>query len=403
MRRSSSSRRAIPRRDGSSRPTASATPRAPSCSPERAAWWRRCGPCRITRRRSWRRRSIGICSPAMRPSKRCARRRSRSSSTAPARAARRGPTTSATSIAGHIPPSGRRSCCSVGEVPMSGRIRFRPRFARGRMSRVALALIVLAALPAVRGAAADPLDAGAFRRAFEQAYDDHDSERIETLVRDNPTQFLPLFEGYAEIWINRKGEPGSSEERALDCARALAEAADAALEAPGLLEMMEALKSFDATKRDQLDAARKAMKRGMDAEARFDWQQALNAYVEAEAALSKLHWSAQRAVVLVLLGTCCCRLGQYQKASDCYSSALTISEGIGNQQNIAYSLQGLGDCYSSLGQFEKAIDYHSRALDIREGIGDQQGIAYSLQYLGCCYSCLGQLEKAIDYQMRGLE
>src|SRR5262245_61979405 len=76
------------------------------------------------------------------------------------------------------------------------------------------------------------LTAQAFRRAFEEAFDAEDTERVEQLVRDNPTQFAPLFEIYANIWIDREGAPSSREERVLGCARAIAEAADAALEAP---------------------------------------------------------------------------------------------------------------------------------------------------------------------------
>src|SRR5262245_4040943 len=73
------------------------------------------------------------------------------------------------------------------------------------------------------------LDAGACRRAFEEGLEADDLARIEALVAASATHCVPLFEQYAEIWIQLKGEPSARERKALARARALAEAVDSAL------------------------------------------------------------------------------------------------------------------------------------------------------------------------------
>jgi hypothetical protein len=118
----------------------------------------------------------------------------------------------------------------------------------------------------------------AFQRAFEEAFEKDDSPRIEELVKQNPTHFLPLFEKYARLWIEHE------EQDALARARAIAEAADSALEAPGLLEIVEAQERFEDAQRRTWREAQESQRQGDDACRRFEWREAIEPFERAERA-----------------------------------------------------------------------------------------------------------------------
>src|SRR5262249_51267761 len=163
------------------------------------------------------------------------------------------------------------------------------------------------------------------------------------------TEFLPLFEKYAEVWVDVKGEPSAREMKALAQARAIAEAADTALGAPGLGEMVAVLEGLDPSKRESLRTARAAARQGAAAESRFAWQAALSPYLRCEAQLAELGWLRELAVARSRLGNCYYSLGQYQKAIASCEQSLALSEQIGNPQDIADSLNTLGLCCMWLG------------------------------------------------------
>ena len=142
------------------------------------------------------------------------------------------------------------------------------RLLRTRPPILATAVLVLA-LPLAQESGeemqgASGLSAESFRREVEAAFDADDGERIEALVVENPTRFLPLFESYAGVWAEARGEPGPAERLALRRVQALSEAVDFAIDAPELRRVVEALERWDETDRERWREARAAYGRGQE-------------------------------------------------------------------------------------------------------------------------------------------
>src|SRR5690349_17521264 len=72
-----------------------------------------------------------------------------------------------------------------------------------------------------------------FQRAFEEALEEGNAGRMEQLVRENPTEFVPLFRTYARILIDLDGEAVERRRATLARARAIAEATESVFDAPG--------------------------------------------------------------------------------------------------------------------------------------------------------------------------
>ncbi|MEW6744086.1 MAG: tetratricopeptide repeat protein [Planctomycetota bacterium] len=254
-----------------------------------------------------------------------------------------------------------------------------------------------------KGPPSRPLTEEAFQRAFEEAFDAGDTGRMEQLVSENPTRFVKLFENYAKVWIEVKGEPSGAELKALEKAIALAEAVDSALEAPGLLEMAERLESFGEEERQAWREGQEAIQEAEGARARHEWARAAE---ECERAIGLLEQVADWILVGALLnnlGLCYVSLGQYEKAIDYLEKALEIRERVGDPHDIASSLSNLGICYESLSQYEQSVAYHEKALEFRERLGNPQDVASSLNELGICYGSLGQYEQSVAYHEKALE
>src|SRR5262249_22249474 len=83
-------------------------------------------------------------------------------------------------------------------------------------------------------------------------------------------------------------------------------------------------------------------------------------------------------------------------AIEYHERALALREKVGNQRDIAHSLDVLGSCYKSLGQYEKGVDHFKRALALNERVGNPQDIANSLENLGSAYEALGQYGLSLE-------
>lgn len=104
------------------------------------------------------------------------------------------------------------------------------------------------------------------------------------------------------------------------------------------------------------------------------------------------------------LGSAYLNIGKTETAINYYESSLNfISKlSIFSRQERSASLTNLGVAYNELGQFIKAIDYHSQALSLKRKIGDRKGEALTLTNIAMAYRSLGDMEKAFEYNENAL-
>lgn len=102
------------------------------------------------------------------------------------------------------------------------------------------------------------------------------------------------------------------------------------------------------------------------------------------------------------LGSAYFRLGQYQRAIECYEKALDSSRKEKDRRGESAWLVGLGICYYRLGQTTLAIEYQEQSIVITREIGDHSGEGSRLGDLGVYYASLGQSLLALDYYQQSL-
>lgn len=97
------------------------------------------------------------------------------------------------------------------------------------------------------------------------------------------------------------------------------------------------------------------------------------------------------------------RRGDPEYAVELFTRSLEIQRALGDQDDIANSLNNLGFVHSTdLADYGRALANHLEALAIRERTDDRRAIALSLNNLGIVYSRLRQYERALEYFQRAL-
>ncbi|MDT9177720.1 MAG: CHAT domain-containing protein [Limnospira sp. PMC 1238.20] len=96
------------------------------------------------------------------------------------------------------------------------------------------------------------------------------------------------------------------------------------------------------------------------------------------------------------------KLGEFERAIECYEQDLAIAREVGNRLREGSTLGNLGLVYWALGQFQQAIDLSEQHLQIAQEVGDRIGEGNALGNLGLAYSSLGQFQRAIDYHRQAL-
>jgi two-component system cell cycle response regulator len=103
------------------------------------------------------------------------------------------------------------------------------------------------------------------------------------------------------------------------------------------------------------------------------------------------------------LGSLAQRMGDPKRAVDDFSQSLVLQRAVGNDHEIANSLNNLGFVYSTdLADYARSLGHHLEALSIRERIADRQGIALSLNNIGIVYERLHEYGQALSYFERAL-
>lgn len=112
---------------------------------------------------------------------------------------------------------------------------------------------------------------------------------------------------------------------------------------------------------------------------------------------------AGQARALSNLGSLAQRVGDPTKAVGLFNQALAVQRAIGNDRELANSLNNLGFVYSTdLADYPRSLSLHLEALSIRQRLGDKGAIALSLNNIGIVYDRLHQYDQALSYFNRAL-
>ena len=104
----------------------------------------------------------------------------------------------------------------------------------------------------------------------------------------------------------------------------------------------------------------------------------------------------------LILGDSYREVGDFDKAMDIYSSALTKAEKLGDKLWIGRSTRKFGYKFSDTKNFDKALEFYEKSYLIAKEIGDKQGMGLSLNSIGAMYSFQGKYDKATEYYRRSL-
>ena len=89
--------------------------------------------------------------------------------------------------------------------------------------------------------------------------------------------------------------------------------------------------------------------------------------------------------------------GEDDKAIEYQICSLKISEELGDNHGLGYSLLSIGSAYYYKGDFERALEYYDKSLKIREEIADKRGILISLDNIGAVYWSKNEYIAAKEY------
>ncbi len=111
--------------------------------------------------------------------------------------------------------------------------------------------------------------------------------------------------------------------------------------------------------------------------------------------------SSTAARALRFMGANHYRLGDYQRAMDCYQETATITKQNSGCEEAA-DLGYIGETYRMLGDYDKALEYSSRALDLARQGNDRVSMCYQFGNIGLVYYALGKYAQMKEYFEQGL-
>jgi tetratricopeptide (TPR) repeat protein len=164
-------------------------------------------------------------------------------------------------------------------------------------------------------------------------------------------------------------------------------------------------KVVQTTQTNSSDAAKKALKEGLELYRQGTAEAKRSAIIKLEEALKLFRVVGDRrgeAATLHNIGSAYSDLGEKQKALESYSQSLPLSRETGNRRGEATTLNNIGLVYSDLGEKQKALEYYSQSLPLSRAVGDPGGEATTLNNIGGVYSKLGEKQKALEYYSQSL-
>jgi tetratricopeptide (TPR) repeat protein len=132
------------------------------------------------------------------------------------------------------------------------------------------------------------------------------------------------------------------------------------------------------------------------------FQRAIDCYQQALACARTMQDRPGEDVWLGNLGRAYADLGQIIQAMRCYELALEIDREVDDLNGEWIDLYNLGNSYLALGQTDRAMSNYEQSLAIAREIEDLGGEEANLGKLGSCYAILGQVDRAMDHHQQAL-
>lgn len=111
------------------------------------------------------------------------------------------------------------------------------------------------------------------------------------------------------------------------------------------------------------------------------------------------------ATALNSIGDIYLKTEKYDKAIDCFTSALQIEDSLENGKttvSIAVNYAGLGEAYRRKKEYDKARKYYERALKMSRELGNDWGTANVLENLGYISTQSEKHQEALTYHLNSL-
>ena len=122
---------------------------------------------------------------------------------------------------------------------------------------------------------------------------------------------------------------------------------------------------------------------------------AIEKYEEASSYWQRAGNKLQESIALRKTGHTQHLSGEYGKAIDSFSNALSLSRGINDQAGECETLSRIGHSYLLSGKTEKALESCNQSLTLSRATGNKQAEALALNNLGDVYYNTGEIPKAI--------
>lgn len=89
-------------------------------------------------------------------------------------------------------------------------------------------------------------------------------------------------------------------------------------------------------------------------------------------------------------------LANYDKATECFKTALSVARTVGDRTCEGWALNNLGEVHRLRAEYDKAIDSYGQSMAVTKSIGDQKMVGRTLNNMGLVYKDWGRYDKAIE-------
>lgn len=110
----------------------------------------------------------------------------------------------------------------------------------------------------------------------------------------------------------------------------------------------------------------------------------------------------QKAKILISKAAINKKLGNPIISLEILEESQRLSDSIGYQYGIAWSIYHAGDCYDYIGDLNKSLELYNKSLLIFRETGDRAGVGKALNSIGVIYDYQGELETAMDYYTQAM-
>jgi signal transduction histidine kinase len=155
--------------------------------------------------------------------------------------------------------------------------------------------------------------------------------------------------------------------------------------------LMLAIQQADDTKQSELKFKISQLYANSNPAKSIDW---------AEQAFEKSNNKIERGKINQHLGSLYYRIGNMNKAIDCYRYALQISIESGNETNTAKAQTALGGAYFIIGNLGESLYNYLQALRFYEAQNDKTSMVNVLSGLSAIYAKQNNFSKALEYNLK---